>query len=775
MIRMDPRTGRMVDDEDDLPDTGMVGQQEYADENGDDLVPPDQIPASEDGLAALEDIQRGHANANQPDDMTFEPTPIYLPGEEPVGDLGFEPDPVYLPGQGPGDELALPDLGAPEQQGSPPVEEDQNGLTTPDLGEPSVAPDVGTPEGEPPPGALQLPEPNLPLPAGPGGKDVPMLVPPPLALTAPGGGGDSPDTETPVDLPEAAAAVPGAPAVPLTHQQQMALNQQAITRDAISERNKLGEIEKADAAVKANHANEVANIREQAKLDAQDIIERGQAELAANRQQYKEDFAKYRAMGEKDIWGDNPTRNAVLAGIALILGGRGGAGFLVGAVNGLEEKKKTEMALLAKNMEQDGAEAKDIREAMTEKMADWKNQQAAGLEAVAARTEAEMAAKGVPRAQIAANKEILAIRQKAQDAEVERDKLAAKAAEQKIKDDLAARKAEAEISLAEARTRHLGGGGKGKGGGGGAVGGGAGGDLAERAQRVADAIAAGAVDEDGNRRELHYGEKIKIARQNGIPLNGKSSETTLESINKTTAFDANQERKNKAAEQKYELAEQRGLTKVISDFASRDDYKKINSQYRQAKNIQKLLENPNLTGVEAAGLVQKLDSIHRGGVATEQSIHQYYERLGGTKDQIVGKLSQMQDGKLSAQQMHVIRDFAENLVNSSKSMLGDLHEDYVHATYGDPRFANDQRLRDVIEAQSKSMFGDIVNPKKSSKKGEGGTPETKAAPASSEAKVAKVIPIETAKDKALYIRAKSVKPGDPDYDDAQTWLRAHGK
>ncbi len=40
---------------------------------------------------------------------------------------------------------------------------------------------------------------------------------------------------------------------------------------------------------------------------------------------------------------------------------------------------------------------------------------------------------------------------------------------------------------------------------------------------------------------------------------------------------------------------------------------------------------------------------------------------------------------------------------------------------------------------------------------------------------AKVLPIETAKDKAILAKALATRPGDPDYEDAQIWKRAHGR
>lgn len=499
MLKLNPATGLMEDDYAPEPAGGLVAQQDQAAATSPTFVDSGS-PPSEEGVSAF-----GAPLAAPGADDVMPPTP-----EEPTPDIADLPPPAGMP------VVQIPD--------QPITLADASQTSAPDIGEPPGLPGAA----EPP----QLSDVTLGAPPPKPG----MLVPP---LAPPGGApGPGPDVTKPgeIDKPQTIA-----------DQRVAAVHEEA-------------EIKAKVAKAEAERAQADLDQKVEAKQEEDQIIGRSEQRIAERRAARDAEYAKYKDMSVQDAWGDNGTAKRVLAGIAMILGGRLGAAVVIGAAQGLEEKKRTELALQEKVMAQAGRSLEEIKDQTAEDMAAFKNRQAAAFGVTAARLEQEKRAQGIPENKIAEDKEIIAIKAAEQKANLDRKKLEIDAENDRLKMDLVKEQTRMTKEHADLYARTKGKGAKGSGGGGGGKGG-----VADRAQAVADAIRDGAMNEDGTRRELSYGEKIAVAKQNGIPLNGKSSETTLDTINKTTAFDVSQSRKGTAAEDKKQKAKTERETNVIKD------------------------------------------------------------------------------------------------------------------------------------------------------------------------------------------------------------------
>ena len=437
MGHMDPATGRYVEDDEQDPATGMVGQQEQAAAAAPDIeIPPVPGPSATVGDPAI------------------------------IG-----PDAAAAPG------VDLPPDNAPELPGVAQV------------GEPAVI------------AANDAAEPGVDL-----GSNAPVTA----------------------EAPPAPATAEPAPA------QSYGEKVDEIAAQKEKERAEQGKIEAEKAKVEAAHAAKVADAKAEYERQRAVAVREGESALSAARARTAAEYDRYRAMGEKDVWGDSPTASKVLAGLAILLGGRPAASFVTGAVNGLYEKKKDDLAKQLEVAKRSGTDEVEAQGDYNRKLADLDAQKAAGLDSFAARAEAEMSAKGVPMAQIKTNQDINAIRQAAADAKRKADRDAHADAEQAIKDKLANAKSEAEGRLTDARVKYLeaqagkadrwhmkgsgGGGGGGKGG------------INDRAAQLAGIIQEGADDGAGGKRPLTPKEKMDAAIGLGIPITGKPSEISLKSV-----------------------------------------------------------------------------------------------------------------------------------------------------------------------------------------------------------------------------------------------------
>lgn len=307
------------------------------------------------------------------------------------------------------------------------------GVVTPS--EPEPAPEPEAPP-MPVPEPLQLPE---PMPGAQAAPEDP-LPPPPT--------GDElmqPEPESITEEPFRAGDT----------LQEVAEKRDQVTQEAIDAKRAEAAARAEEAQIKADDAKRRREFKEQYQKDLADVTRRGEEEFARRRGIEQQEYDRARALGEKDVWGDNSTMNKVLAGIAMLLGGRPAAGFIIGAVSKLEENKKQAVEDAFKRADHAGKDADKARLKLSEDIQRLATTSAAGLEAAAARADAELAAQGVPAAEREKNKEILALKQAALDARQRGLIEAHKESEARLKAERQRLKDESEIELNKARIADL--------------------------------------------------------------------------------------------------------------------------------------------------------------------------------------------------------------------------------------------------------------------------------------------------------------------------------
>jgi hypothetical protein len=588
-----------------------------------------------------------------------------------------------------------------------------------------------------------------------------MQLPEPMANTA-----------TPGELP----AAPGAPDVPVKPGTKTDL-----LGDAVENRQEQGalDVEKAKGNLAA--ANKIADLKAQAQKDAQKIIEQGQNDLAAARAQQKEDYDKYRAMGEKSVWGDNPTRNMILTGIAMIVGARVGLGFkmssfvVLNAVNGLEQKKQAEIAMQAKLLEHDGKNVDQIQEATAKKLADWQVQKAAGLDATVSRAEAEMAARGIPQATIDANKDIIALRSAAETAKEKADLAAHKIAEDKIKDDLNTRKTQAEIDLMNARAAAL----AKKTKGGGAGGGGGGSASDKKAVEWTNAVQQGVPDPsaEGGRRPMTTAEKQELAVNLGIPLEGKAGQVTYSKLVKDVEFDANASRKANSGTDSTSKAVNARMDKYQAEAIGNARTPGPVNKLSQIEEMRQTLDDAVKTGdsdrIKAAAIKAKeqAGTIMSGGKLTNAQIKILHE-LSSTADEVTSSIGKFTGNPTEgAGVVRRLRMVINDAGKETSEQVATLRERAMNEHLGPGGLANTPEAKRTFLNRANGLFsGAEWEGKRLFKEGENAAAraEQGTAPAP------KVIPIRTLNDQLLQKKALATLPNDPFYDNAQLWLRTHG-
>jgi hypothetical protein len=797
MAYLDPATGNLINDDGTVAPGGMVNQQQA--DNTPPLIPPPPDPNVPPAPTFGPEEQTGD-RAPSP---TFNPQPgpndVLPPGYGQTGANGMPlvdipGTDIPEPGQGPAmppPPMATGEEGPTATPGDPTLKFRSDmipldagptaipgepsppkfgtdilpGEPTATPGEPVVktgadmapmSPDDMVPQetgGDLQPSAsMQLPEPELggAPPAGPSlglpSLSGPGVPPADLQLTPPGGPtiAGAPSPESPIGAPEGGPVKPG--------------TKEDLLGEAVTNRQAQEKLDEDKARTTADSANKIADIRSQAAKAAQLIINQGQSDLATARQQQKDDYDKYREMGEKSVWGDNPTRNMVLAGIAAIVGARLGLGYklagaiVITAVNRLEEEKKIAIAQQGKLLEQDGKNVEQVQAIADKKLANWQVQKAAGLDATVARAEAEMAAKGIPQAQIDANKDIILLKQAAEDAKEKADIQAHKVNEDKIKDELAARKAKAEIDLAEANARKADRWPNKKAGGGGGAGGPSMDDAVIKWKKIVQDGVADPTTESG-RRPLTPAEKDQAAKDLHIPLMGKPNTINAAALDKEVAFDASQKRQ----ESRAGLQNEKQLSKEAEAWARTNDVKKITEAQSELGKLHKAIQdNPHNPETQALGLESAVAAA-RHGVASKQALNLALQHLGGTLDTAEGIIAGVRSGEIGPGQMKNFNDFLNGQL-SAVQYEGRKKYDAFN------KYADSQSpaLRQSLIAQRGRLFSGMD--------GFGGKSDN----AMNAAAAPKTIPLRTLKDELLRKKALATLPNDPFYATAQQWLATHG-
>jgi hypothetical protein len=687
----------------------------------------------------------GHMDPNTGlwvDDDAPEPASGGLAEQQQQAAEDAPPPPDYStpPQDEPGDEPATPEPGAlpplPDEPAEDPAQIPVGGTTTPDDD----------------------------IEAAIGGEGPPLdLTPAPEASNLPPAG---PDDAIPPD----ATLVPGAPKpiVPATTQDE-------LTQQKIDERQGKSVEDQGALEAKSQNAKEVLQLRQEAQKQRAEIIKKGEEDFAAARAKQNAEYEKYHQMGERDAWGDHSTAKKILAGIAIILGGRRAAALVIGAAQGFEEKKKEELALQKVAMEKAGHDVTDIEAHQKEQLANLSMQTAAGLDSTAARLDAELASRGVPADQRAANKDILAIKQAAFDKKRQAEIDAHKWASQQIKDDLAKNKADSEIKLNEAHAKlydrmpvKKGGGGSGGGR-----------DRSEDAAELAKRIRLGAEDGNGNRRELTPDEKMSAARELHIPINGKPSETTLDSVNKMSAFDANQARKTGGGEDKdvnkrmdvYEkqavgnakspgpvrvLSQVEAMRKGLEDAAASGDSDRIKAAVTKAK--------------EQAGVLMS------GGKLTNAQI-QILHGLESTGDEIVAKIGKFTGNPTEGRGLiKRLTNIIDDAGNETVEQIKDIRQRGINEHLGSGGLADTAEKKRTFMNRNNGLYSEVKWKGQSifdEGKGSGGS-QSAPEPVKPKGPPPLQYNPQSNSDRALATKARMTKPGDPNYASAQRWLSAHG-
>lgn len=310
------------------------------------------------------------------------------------------------------------------------------------------------------------------IPAAPGPNDVMPMSPDAGNLPLPGPGApilaDASQANTPgIGLPsglpgpdemmppsDAGMGLPPPPAMPVVRIPDDAIEPITAGPDVL----KPGQISPPvtpEADIKrAKAAEEAEAIKAQAGQQRQEIIKTGEDAFAAEKQRQADVYGQYREKGEKDVWGDNATRNKVMAGIATMLGGRSGASdWIITAAGDQQQKDKAQLAFEVKGMERAGRKPDEIASFVRQRQADLDLKTAAGLDATVTRIQEELSAQGTSPAKYGA--EIQAIQSKAQGYRNNALTDAHQIIEQGMKDDLAGHTAATDVSVAEAQAKAL--------------------------------------------------------------------------------------------------------------------------------------------------------------------------------------------------------------------------------------------------------------------------------------------------------------------------------
>lgn len=179
-----------------------------------------------------------------------------------------------------------------------------------------------------------------------------------------------------------------------------------------------GELKAQRAKLEEQQADQEAAVRAQHAQLRQEANAAGEREFAGAKARHTEEWNRYRQMDIRDYWADKSTGHKVLAGIAVFLGGLGAgrnqaAEILQSNIARDFERQRERIERQYQAVQAAGRDVGSAGEQLAARMKSLDLKESAALATVAAKMKAELARLGVPQAQVAANKEILAIEAKA--------------------------------------------------------------------------------------------------------------------------------------------------------------------------------------------------------------------------------------------------------------------------------------------------------------------------------------------------------------------------
>ncbi len=204
--------------------------------------------------------------------------------------------------------------------------------------------------------------------------------------------------------------------------------------------------------------------------------------------------------------------------------------------------------------------------------------------------------------------------------------------------------------------------------------------------------------------------------------------------------------------------EQSGLARTEADkFASENGLNAISKQQRELAELSKALTDNAGNPLQQALAVEKAVSAARGGAASRQALALALGHMGGSLDEAEGFIQKIKDGQLGGKQLQNFEAFLNGQRGASQAAGKEAFDRYA------------QMIQDAPDPGTKVR---LIRERARLFSGMDGYGKSEAAPASKPP--AATFKIESQKDKALAAQAQALKPGDKNYESAQTWLRAHG-
>lgn len=551
------------------------------------------------------------------------------------------------------------------------------------------------------PGVAPLvPQPVPPMPQMPGmppGAPAPLLPPPDAAAGAPGASPD-PNANLPPDAlmqpgPGLQPPPPAAPPATLPNGAIDTRTEEAKTLE--------GGDQLADQAVQAEQAKGKANagiadaeskgadaelaIQQQYQKDTQEALQRANQNTQAWMDRAQTDAQKYQSAGLHDYWADKSTGQKVLAGIAIMFGAAGraeGNPGLTMVQNAIDRDFRMQQAKIEKlkgNLDVDNAMVQGGMSAKQSLLADNQLKKAAALDAAAAQLTSYKLKQGVPLEQAQTDANVVALKQKANATRMET--LHAIHA-QNVEDarlGIEQERADAMRLRAEKyKTRGAGGGG------------GGGGGRSDAASQLADMIEKG---KDG--RPLTQKEMIDAANDLKIPLFGKPSQTTLDSIKKSVAFNRDAARKD----EKAGLGDERQLSKEASEWAKQNSLADINKKQRELQSVLEEVKNAPHNALQQALAIEKAVSSARGGAASKQALELALHHLGPKYTSLDDVKNAIINKEIGQKQMDNFIGFMTNQLGTAQKEGKDKYEEFNKYIESQP-----PEKRAALEAQRGKLF-----------------------------------------------------------------------
>jgi hypothetical protein len=263
------------------------------------------------------------------------------------------------------------------------------------IGAPTPAVSPGAPIGQGPDGLMQMGEAagGPPGPGAPGAPTPPAAAP--IALT-----------------PDGKIDVAAEQKKTLASQDQNAL-------DAETAEKKIGDVNALNAGGASTAADQEAAIALQKQKDDQKAIDTANQQTQGWVTKAQQDAQKYQGMGLHDYWDHQSTGNKVLAGISVMFGAAGRANGNPGldmvnkAIDRDFDMQQANIAKAKSNVETDQRMVDMGLTAKQSALADNNLKKAGALDATAAQLQSYLMKQGVPLAQAQTDKNVAALREKA--------------------------------------------------------------------------------------------------------------------------------------------------------------------------------------------------------------------------------------------------------------------------------------------------------------------------------------------------------------------------